>query len=126
MTDEATTQSEGDFSQLKELHDSAAHAVELLKAMANEWRLMILCQLAEGEVSVGELARRLGLRQAAVSQQLALLRKDGLVAPRREAQTIYYALAGTEAARVIALLYEIYCAPQAEATAGALAEEEVT
>ena len=111
---------------LQTMRQAAGRAADLMKALSSEKRLMILCQLAEGEVSVGELARRLGLRQAAVSQQLALLRKDGLVAPRREAQTIYYALAGTEAARVIALLYEIYCAPQAEAAAGALLEEELT
>ena len=107
------------------MRQSAERAADLMKALSSEKRLMILCQLAEGETSVGELARRLGLRQSAVSQQLALLRKDGLVAPRREAQTIYYSLAGTEAGQVIALLYEIYCAPQADTKApGALAEKE--
>ena len=109
------------------MRQSAERAADLMKALSSEKRLMILCQLAEGETSVGELARRLGLRQSAVSQQLALLRKDGLVAPRREAQTIYYSLAGAEAGRVIALLYEIYCAPQADKKAAdALAEKELS
>lgn len=108
------------------MREAAGRAADLMKALSSEKRLMILCQLAEGETSVGALAQRLGLRQSAVSQQLALLRKDGLVAPRREAQTIHYSLAGTEAGRVIALLYEIYCAPQAKADGGAPIEEEVT
>ena len=93
------------------MQQAARQASELMKALSNENRLMILCQLADGEKFVGELAVALGLRQAAVSQQLALLRKDGLVAPRRQAQTIYYDLNGTTARRVIELLYEIYCAP---------------
>lgn len=89
---------------------AAADASRLMKALSSENRLMILCQLAEGEKSVGELSTLLDLRQAAVSQQLTLLRKDGLVATRREAQTIYYSLRGTAARRVIGLLYELYCA----------------
>lgn len=94
-----------------DLQEAAARAATLMKALSSENRLMILCQLAAGEKSVGELAGLLGLRQAAVSQQLALLRKDGLVATRREAQTIHYALSGIEAQKVIGVLYELYCAP---------------
>ncbi len=93
------------------MQQAARRASELMKALSNENRLMILCQLADGEKSVGQLADALGLRQAAASQQLSLLRKDGLVTPRREAQTIYYDLHGIAARRVIELLYEIYCAP---------------
>ncbi len=96
---------------IKDMQQAAQQASELMKSLSSENRLMILCQLGDGEKSVGQLAAALGLRQAAVSQQLALLRKDGLVAPRREAQTIYYDLSGTAARRVIELLYEIYCAP---------------
>ena len=111
------------------MRKAAGRASDLMKALSSENRLMIVCQLAEGEKSVGDLADHLGLRQAAVSQQLALLRKDGLVSPRREAQTIYYSLAATEARRVITLLYEMYCAPrQHEAAVGdelELAGEEV-
>ena len=82
-----------------------------MRALASENRLMLLCQLVEGEKSVGALAEALDLRQSTVSQQLALLRKDGLVTTRREAQTIYYSLAGNDARQVIEVLYGLYCAP---------------
>ncbi len=98
-----------DFAKLTELHDMASHACELLKAMANEWRLMILCHLAEGEKTVSELQRLLGLSQSALSQQLARLRQQGIVKTRRESQTIYYRLAEGPADRVIHLLHDIYC-----------------
>ncbi len=68
-----------DLSEMAELHDMAAHAVELLKAMANEWRLMILCQLSEGEKTVSELQDILGLSQSALSQHLAVLRRERIV-----------------------------------------------
>ena len=83
----------------------------LLRALANENRLMILCKLIEGERSVGELVAAVGLSQSALSQHLAKLRADRLVATRREAQTIYYRLASAEATRVMQLLADIYCAP---------------
>ena len=70
---------------------------------------MILCQLVEGERAVSELADALDMRQAAVSQQLALLRKDGLVSARREARTMHYSLAGDEARRIIEVLYDLFC-----------------
>ena len=70
---------------------------------------MILCQLMEGERAVSELADALEMRQAAVSQQLALLRKDGLVSARREARTMHYSLAGDEARRIIEVLYDLFC-----------------
>lgn len=94
-----------------DMQRAAADASRLMKSLSSENRLMILCQLAEGEKSVGELAALLALRQAAVSQQLALLRKDGLVAARRDGQTIHYSLCGAAARRVIGLLYELYCTP---------------
>ena len=93
----------------------ADQATDLLKALANRNRLMILCLLIESEKSVGELAKSLEIRETVVSQHLALLRKDGLVRPRRDAQTIHYSLAASEARRVIETLYEIYCAPTANA-----------
>lgn len=80
-----------------------------MRALANPNRLMILCELHKGERSVGELERAIGLRQSPLSQHLAKLRRDGLVTTRRQAQTIYYALASTEAEQVIALLYRMYC-----------------
>lgn len=93
-----------------QMRANARQASELMRALANENRLMILCQLVPGERSVGDLAEALDLRQATVSQQLALLRKDGLVAPRRDGQTVYYALAGDAARRVLDVLYELFCA----------------
>lgn len=101
------------------MEQAADRATNLLKALASRTRLMVLCQLAEGEKSVGQLARRLGLRDAAVSQHLALLRKDGLVTPRREAQTIFYALTGDEARRIIEVLYDLYCETGDQATSPA-------
>lgn len=94
--------------------DAVEQATELLKSLANRNRLLILCNLAEGERSVGELARLIGSRDTAVSQQLALLRKDGIVRTRREGQTIYYDLSSSEAAKVIQTLHGIYCSPQGE------------
>ena len=89
--------------------EAADQATNLLKALSGRSRLMILCQLVDGEQTVGELADALEMRQAAVSQQLALLRKDGLVSARREARTIHYSLAGEEARRIIEVLYELFC-----------------
>lgn len=94
-----------------EMEQAAAAASRLLKALANERRLMILCHLSESERSVGELERLVGLSQSALSQHLARLREDGLVKTRRAAQTIYYSLDGEAAPRIIAVLYELYCAP---------------
>lgn len=93
------------------MRQAASRAAGLMQALASEKRLMILCQLVDGERSVGALAALLDLRQSTVSQQLSLLRKDGLVQTRREGQTVFYSLAGDAARRVIAVLYELYCAP---------------
>ncbi len=90
---------------------SAARAADLLRLLANERRLMILCQLADGELSVGALQSRVGLSQSALSQHLARLRADGIVATRRAGQTIHYRLADPAAMRVIAVLAELYCPP---------------
>jgi DNA-binding transcriptional ArsR family regulator len=88
---------------------NATDAVTLLKGLANESRLMIMCVLTEGEVSVGELNKRIELSQSALSQHLAILRDQGLVKTRRESQTIYYSLAETPAMNVIELLHTVYC-----------------
>ena len=87
----------------------AADAARLLKALGNEQRLNILCNLLEGPLSVGELNDRLDLSQSALSQHLALLREMGLVDTRREAQTIHYSLPDGPVVRVMALLQDIYC-----------------
>lgn len=100
---------------MEKMADAVEQATELLKSLANRNRLLILCNLVEGERSVGELARLLGTRDTAVSQQLALLRKDGLVRTRREGQTIFYTLASSEATKLIETLHGIYCSPLADA-----------
>jgi DNA-binding transcriptional ArsR family regulator len=93
------------------MHKAAGQAGELLKSLSNPHRLMILCQLLEGERSVGELAAFLELRSSTVSQHLALLRREGLVAGRREAQTIFYGIASHPAQRILETLFELFCAP---------------
>jgi ArsR family transcriptional regulator, virulence genes transcriptional regulator len=90
---------------------AADQASELLKALSNRHRLLIICQLIDGERSVGDLAQFLELRDSTVSQHLALLRKDGLVSARRDAQTIYYSIASDPAREVLKTLYQLYCAP---------------
>jgi DNA-binding transcriptional ArsR family regulator len=91
------------------MQSNAKEAVNLLKGLANESRLMIMCVLTEGEVSVGQLNQRIKLSQSALSQHLAVLREQGLVQTRRESQTIYYRLQDTPAMNIIALLHEVYC-----------------
>jgi len=93
----------------KEMRRSAGDAASLLKGLANESRLIIMCVLAEGECSVGQLNERVDLSQSALSQHLAVLREQGLVQTRRESQTIFYRLADTPALKIINLLHDIYC-----------------
>jgi len=95
--------------QVERLAAQAGQAEEFLKALANRHRLMILCQLNGGERSVGVLQDAVGLSQSALSQHLARLREDRLVATRREGQTIYYSIASREAERLIGLLYAMFC-----------------
>jgi len=91
------------------MRSHVGEATQLLRALANDKRLMLLCLLADGEHSVGELNEKLDLSQSALSQHLALLRADGLVATRREAQSIHYRLADGPARQVIETLHGIYC-----------------
>ena len=104
MNSEAST-----FPAASDMQEHAADAAGLMKALGNESRLMILCVLADGERSVGDLNTIVPLSQSSLSQQLARLRKQGLVKTRRESQTIFYALADGPADRVITLLHDIYC-----------------
>jgi len=97
-----------DRAELTELEASAAAATRLMKLLANEQRLILLCRLIEGECSVGDLAEYVGLAQSAASQHLAKLRAEGVVSTRREAQTIYYRLTDPAASKVIDTLCEIY------------------
>jgi ArsR family transcriptional regulator, virulence genes transcriptional regulator len=96
---------------VEELQSKAGAAEAMLKAVANRNRLVILCELLKGERSVGALQAAIGLSQSALSQHLARLRDDELVATRRESQTIYYSLSSKPITRLIGLLYELYCAP---------------
>jgi ArsR family transcriptional regulator, virulence genes transcriptional regulator len=99
-----------DEKGMAELERKAAEAAGLLKLLANENRLLILCRLAVArEVSVNDLVEAVGLSQSALSQHLAKMREDGLLATRREAQTVFYRIADPNAARLLALLKDIYC-----------------
>lgn len=106
MSDSAVVFKPDDYEAMAE---SAKDASDLLRALAHEARLMILCMLVEGEKSVSELEAFLEMRQPTVSQQLARLRADRLVKTRREGKTIYYSLASEEARKVIGVLYDLYC-----------------
>jgi len=97
--------------QTDRMLSAADQATALLKALANRRRLVIVCQLLEKERSVGELAALLKTRDSTVSQHLALLRKDGLVAARRDAQTIWYSIASEATREVVGALYRSFCAP---------------
>lgn len=90
----------------------AGEAAVFLKALAHEARLLVLCQLLDGEHSAGALQEGSGLSQSALSQHLARLREDGLVATRRDAQTIFYRLADPHVERVLETLADIYCPPK--------------
>lgn len=98
-------------ADIRDLEASASRASKLLNAIANERRLLILCQIVDREMSVGEIQEVVGISQSALSQHLAVLREQGLVATRRESQTIYYRLASPEAQRIIETLADIYCPP---------------
>jgi ArsR family transcriptional regulator len=100
-----------DFDSLdpERLQDSAKEAARLLRALANDSRLAVLCRLSGGEMSVGELQKSIGLSQSALSQHLAKLREEQLVATRREGQSIFYRVANPTALRVIERLVEIFC-----------------
>ena len=96
--------------ELSKLTAKAAEAAALMKALSNEHRLVILCHLiSEGELSVGALAERVPLSQSALSQHLARLRDEGLVAFRRESQTLHYRVADPKAGQVLELLRDLFC-----------------
>jgi DNA-binding transcriptional ArsR family regulator len=93
------------------LEEKARHAAGLLKAMSNPARLVILCQLAEGERSVGELGEEAGLSQSGISQHLAILRRQHVVTTRRDRQTVFYSLASAEVMALMATLHRVFCKP---------------
>lgn len=97
-------------TEIDRLAEQAGAAARLMKLLANERRLLVLCKLAgAGEMTVGELAGAVGLSQSALSQHLALMRAEGLVGFRRQGQTLHYFIADPTAGRLLATLREIYC-----------------
>lgn len=93
---------------LELLEEKAGQASQLLKSLANERRLLIMCHLSQGEKSVGELEQLVNLSQSALSQHLARLRREQLVSTRRDAQTIFYSISSDEAQAVLGTLYDLY------------------
>jgi ArsR family transcriptional regulator, virulence genes transcriptional regulator len=98
-----------DTRQIRTMSRKAEEAAGLMRALSHGARLKVLCELSGGERSVGELVEASGLSQSAMSQHLARLREDRLVATRRDAQTIYYRLCDAKVERMIKLLFELYC-----------------
>ncbi len=96
-------------AEMDRMVENATAASTFLKAVSHEGRMMILCHLATGEKSVTELESLLSARQAAVSQQLARLRLEGLVKPRRDGKTMYYSLVDDRPRRIMELVYELFC-----------------
>ena len=97
---------------LATMQAAASNACALLKVLANPHRLLLMCQLSQGELSVGELEQQLGIGQPTLSQQLGVLRENGLVTTRREGKSILYSVASPQALAVMAVLYEQFCVKQ--------------
>lgn len=98
-------------ADIEKLRENAQQAAQLMNALSNPNRLLILCQLMEGELSVGALNAKIALSQSAFSQHLAVLRRDGLVNTRKESQTVYYSLANDHAEQVLEVLHRLFCSP---------------
>ncbi len=97
---------------ISDLANSSGRASEFLKSLANAQRLRILCLVMEGERPVGEIAEAVGAKQSSVSQNLALMRREGLVVSRRSGQTIYYRLADKRLVKMFRLLNDMFCKPE--------------
>ena len=95
--------------ELESMHEAAAEACQLMKALANPDRLMLLCRLSQGEMSVGELEAALGIPQPTLSQQLGVLREEGLVETRRDGKHIHYRVRSPQALAVLQVLYDQFC-----------------
>ena len=91
------------------LRGAAGQAVSALKVLANEDRLLLLCQLSQGEMCVGDLEQRLGIQQPTLSQQLGILRTEGSVSTRRQGKNIFYSVADPAMLEILTLLYRLYC-----------------
>jgi DNA-binding transcriptional ArsR family regulator len=106
-----TTLTETHSIDIDRLRSSAEQAGRLLKALANPARLLLMCQLAQGDMCVSELEGQVGITQPTLSQQLGVLRDEGLVSTRREGKSIYYRIDSPQALAVMAVLYEQFCQP---------------
>ena len=95
---------------LELMRENAAQAAGLMKLLSHPHRMIILCELKQGECSVSELSEKIGIPQSPLSQHLARMRHEGVVTTRREAQTVYYSLLGRKVSAVVSLLYDPYCA----------------
>ena len=100
---------------MSEVREHATEAAAFLKALANDQRLLVLCALLEGPLSVGDINERVPLSQSALSQHLGVLRDAGLVTTTRQSQTIYYTLAPGPALQIMEVLYATFCAPTGDA-----------
>ena len=96
-------------ADMKAMRKQSGKAASIMRALSHEARLRVVCELVDGEKTAGDLVSRSGLSQSALSQHLAKLRAEGLVATRREAQVIFYRLDDPKAARLLGVLHEIYC-----------------
>ncbi|WP_043316715.1 helix-turn-helix transcriptional regulator [Microbulbifer sp. HZ11] len=96
--------------QLDRMRAAAGEASQLLRSLGNQDRLLLLCQLCEEELSVGELEERLDIRQPSLSQQLGVLRREGLVATRKQGKRVYYRVADPKVLALLQTLYQLYCA----------------
>jgi ArsR family transcriptional regulator, virulence genes transcriptional regulator len=103
--------------QLMEMEQTAAHVSSLLKLLSHRDRLMALCHLAQGEMAAGVLAEAVGMKPPAMSQQLAILRREGIIASRRDGQTIYYRIDNEDAVAIMGFLYERFCGDDANSNA---------
>jgi ArsR family transcriptional regulator len=95
--------------QLKAMEETATRVSALLKLLSHRDRLMALCHLAQGEMSAGKLGEAVGMKAPAMSQQLAVLRREGIIAARREGQAIYYSIDDQDAVAIMSFLYERFC-----------------
>jgi DNA-binding transcriptional ArsR family regulator len=98
--------------ELSAMQENAQQAAAVLRALSNETRLLVMCQLGQGEMSVGALQEAVSLGQSALSQHLARLRAEGFVTTRREGQTIHYRIADPRVSRLIGALHDIFCNPK--------------
>ncbi|GAB2503409.1 metalloregulator ArsR/SmtB family transcription factor [Microbulbifer agarilyticus] len=96
--------------QLDKMRDAASQASALLRSLGNQDRLLLLCQLSQEELCVGDIEERLGIHQPSLSQQLGVLRREGLVTTRREGKRVFYQVADPKVLALLQTLYQLYCA----------------